>query len=64
MLQCPFFGPVIEPNVEDAFVTELTYKSFTDGNFSKVPLIIGICSEEGLCFVKSKYKISVIHIQL
>lgn len=48
------FGPVIEADVEDAFITELMHNSFAKGDFNQVPLMIGICSEEGLYFTKSR----------
>lgn len=46
------FGPVIEVDVEDAFVTKPMHGSFAMGDFNQVPLIIGICSEEALYFMR------------
>ncbi|XP_056635865.1 juvenile hormone esterase-like isoform X1 [Diorhabda sublineata] len=42
------FSPVIEPEHEDAFITEYQYGAIENGHMSRVPLIIGICSEERL----------------
>lgn len=46
------FAPVIEPEAEDAFIYDLMYTSFENGNFNQVPLLIGISSEEGLSWVE------------
>lgn len=43
-----YFGVVVEPDVEDAFITSLMYESIANGNFTKVPIMLGICSEESL----------------
>ncbi|XP_028139197.2 juvenile hormone esterase [Diabrotica virgifera virgifera] len=40
------FTPVIEPNHDDAFITKKMYDALIDGEMQRVPLIIGICSEE------------------
>lgn len=43
-----FYAPVIEPDVEDAFITESMYDSLSNGNFNKVTSMFGICSEEAI----------------
>ncbi|XP_050302131.1 venom carboxylesterase-6-like isoform X2 [Anthonomus grandis grandis] len=40
--------PVIEPNTEDAFLTQSQYSLLENGDFIKVPLIMGTTSEEDL----------------
>ncbi|XP_057652549.1 juvenile hormone esterase-like [Diorhabda carinulata] len=40
------FTPVIEPEHENAFITERMYDALVDGKLQRVPLIMGICSEE------------------
>ncbi|CAG9768475.1 unnamed protein product [Ceutorhynchus assimilis] len=40
--------PTIEPKHEDAFITELQYSLMENGDFNRVPLIIGINSEENI----------------
>lgn len=40
--------PVIEADHEDAFITEKMYVLIRSGNFTKVPLLMGINSEESL----------------
>lgn len=48
IIQGFYFAPVVEPNVEDAFITERMYESIENGNFTHVPLMMGICSEEAI----------------
>nr|WCC58151.1 carboxylesterase [Pharsalia antennata] len=43
-----WFAPVIENDHEDAFITERMYGSLEKGNFNKVPLVVGMTSEEGI----------------
>lgn len=43
-----WFAPVIECDHEDAFVTERMYGSLEKGNFNKVPLVVGMTSEEAV----------------
>ncbi|KAJ8950573.1 hypothetical protein NQ318_015706 [Aromia moschata] len=43
-----FFSPVIEVEHDEAFITENQYTLLEKGDFNKVPLIIGICSEESI----------------
>ncbi|XP_028149429.2 venom carboxylesterase-6 isoform X1 [Diabrotica virgifera virgifera] len=40
------FTPVIEPNHDDAFITKRMYEAIINGEMQRVPLILGICSEE------------------
>ncbi|CAG9828978.1 unnamed protein product [Diabrotica balteata] len=40
------FTPVIEPNHDDAFITKRMYEALVNGEMQRVPLILGICSEE------------------
>lgn len=44
--QGDMWAPVIEPEHEGAFITEFMHESLKNGDFNKVPLIIGINSEE------------------
>uniref|UniRef100_A0A6P7GLK0 Carboxylic ester hydrolase n=1 Tax=Diabrotica virgifera virgifera TaxID=50390 RepID=A0A6P7GLK0_DIAVI len=46
MVQGFQFTPVIEPNHDDAFITKKMYDALINGDMQRVPLIIGICSEE------------------
>ncbi|KAJ8937805.1 hypothetical protein NQ314_011711 [Rhamnusium bicolor] len=46
LVQGYFFTPVIEPEHENAFLTERMYAVVENGVPNKVPLVIGICSEE------------------
>ncbi|XP_060525791.1 venom carboxylesterase-6-like [Cylas formicarius] len=41
-----YYAPVIEPDNEDAFLTTGMYEAIRDGNFNKVPVIIGMNAEE------------------
>lgn len=42
--------PVIErADIPNAYLISLPYNSFLTGNYQKVPILIGITSEEGLC---------------
>ncbi|XP_060532441.1 juvenile hormone esterase-like isoform X2 [Cylas formicarius] len=43
-------GVVLEPDVEGAYVTELSFTQLESGNFNRVPLILGFVSEESLAF--------------
>lgn len=42
------FGAVVEPNLPGAFITVDPLDSFRSGNFSKVPVIIGVTEDEGI----------------
>lgn len=55
IIQGPYFGPVIEPDVDDAYISEKMYQSFATGDFNQVPFMTGINSEEGLFYVVGKY---------
>lgn len=41
-----YYAPVIEPEHDTAFITEKMYVSLKNGDIVKVPLLIGINSEE------------------
>ncbi|KAJ3667200.1 hypothetical protein Zmor_002600 [Zophobas morio] len=41
-----FYAPVLESEHEDAFITRKMYGDLKSGNFVKVPIMIGITSEE------------------
>ncbi|XP_049765885.1 cholinesterase-like [Schistocerca cancellata] len=45
------FSPVIEPEVEDAIVTEHPIKVLKEGRFNRVPVLTGGTSGEGVGFV-------------
>ncbi|CAG9824762.1 unnamed protein product [Phaedon cochleariae] len=42
------FAPTIEPEHENAFISESMYEAVEKGHMNRAPMIIGICSEEGL----------------
>lgn len=48
---------------DDAFITEKMYEAFAEGNYNKVPVIIGCNSEEDVFILQCKYaiKISVVY---
>ncbi|KAH1023769.1 hypothetical protein HUJ05_003371 [Dendroctonus ponderosae] len=46
------FGPVLEPPNENSFLSEYPYQLLDTGDFNQVPIIIGICAEESLLFLK------------
>ncbi|KAJ8977382.1 hypothetical protein NQ317_001983 [Molorchus minor] len=48
IIQGFYYAPVIEIEHKGAFLTEYQYTLVESGNFTKVPLVIGICSEESL----------------
>ncbi|XP_050302768.1 juvenile hormone esterase-like [Anthonomus grandis grandis] len=43
--------PVKEVEHADAFIQDLNYELFKNGNFNRVPTIIGMCSQESLAFL-------------
>ncbi|XP_057653317.1 venom carboxylesterase-6-like [Diorhabda carinulata] len=43
-----FYAPVMEPEHENAFITERMYAAIEEGRMNRVPLMIGIDSEEAL----------------
>lgn len=51
------FEPTKEPNVTGAFLTEDPFNLMFFGNFTKVPVIIGSNSDEGLLVYPGKFKI-------
>nr|AIY68354.1 esterase [Leptinotarsa decemlineata] len=42
------FTPVVEPDHENAFITEMMYPAIEKGHMNRVPLMMGICSEEAI----------------
>ncbi|CAH0553724.1 unnamed protein product [Brassicogethes aeneus] len=42
------YAPVIEPEHDGAFITKNIYVSIEKGEFTRVPMMLGIASEEGL----------------
>ncbi|XP_970253.2 juvenile hormone esterase-like [Tribolium castaneum] len=48
LFQGYYFAPVIEPDHENAFLTEKMFKILDRGGGAKVPVIVGINSEESL----------------
>ncbi|KAG5877342.1 hypothetical protein JTB14_030713 [Gonioctena quinquepunctata] len=56
-----WFTPVIEPDHEAAFITEYMYSAIENGHMNRVPLIIGICSEEAIARASvANFKSSVV----
>lgn len=51
----PLFVPVIEVSSDDAFLTVSPYESLIAGNFSQVPILMGINTEESLVLLNSKF---------
>ncbi|KAG5868564.1 Para-nitrobenzyl esterase, partial [Gonioctena quinquepunctata] len=49
------FSPVIEPEHDTAFITENMYGAIENGEMNRVPLIIGMCSEEQLTKLTESY---------
>lgn len=48
MMQGFEFAPVVEPNRPGAFITENMYTAIEQGHMNKVPLLMGVVSEEML----------------
>ncbi|XP_050314656.1 esterase FE4-like isoform X2 [Anthonomus grandis grandis] len=44
------FGPVIEPPTKDAFLTVQSFKAFQSGSFNRVPVMMGVNSQESKFF--------------
>lgn len=44
------FGPVVEPNLKNAFLNKDSYAALKNGNFIKVPVLMGVNSQEGKFF--------------
>lgn len=55
MIQGFHFAPVIEPEHEGAFITEFQYSAIKDGHMARVPMMMGICSEELVSYEAGKY---------
>lgn len=49
------FVPVVEVSSDDAFLTVSPYESLIAGNFSQVPILMGINTEESLALLISKF---------
>lgn len=49
-----WFTPSIEPEHSNAFLTKPMYQAISKGEMKKVPLMIGICSEEAIARAISK----------
>lgn len=49
-----WFTPVVEPEHDDAFITELQYDTIKKGHTNRVPLMIGMCSEEQIWWAQGK----------
>lgn len=47
--------PVIEVPNDYAFLTVSPYESLVAGNFSKVPILMGVNNDEGLVLISSKF---------
>lgn len=56
-LQGYWFTPVIEPAHDGAFITESQYAAVQNGQMNKVPLMIGITSEEQIWWARGEFKI-------
>lgn len=52
-----WFTPVIEPAHDGAFITENQYGAIQTGHMNRVPLMIGICSEEQIWWGSSIFPI-------
>lgn len=61
------FGPVIEYKHKGAFISESTYSLLESGSFNRVPILMGVTSDESVFFEKCRYffkLISNIHFLL
>ncbi|XP_050499751.1 juvenile hormone esterase-like isoform X2 [Diabrotica virgifera virgifera] len=52
-----WFTPVIEPEHQNAFITEYQYDAISKGHMNKIPLMIGICSEESIARAAGAYRV-------
>ncbi|CAG9768474.1 unnamed protein product [Ceutorhynchus assimilis] len=48
------FGPTLEIDSEDAFITDSPYVLLENGDFNQVPIVIGVTSEESLSFLRDE----------
>ncbi|XP_066146680.1 esterase E4-like [Euwallacea fornicatus] len=48
VLQGYYFAPVIDSNSQNPIVPEKMYEQLINGSFNRVPVFMGVCSEEGL----------------
>lgn len=51
------YAPVIETTGSDPVVADYQYETLASGNVNKVPILIGMCSEEGLVNYDSKLRL-------
>lgn len=49
-----WFTPVIETEHSSAFLTKSMYEAISKGEMKRIPLLIGICSEEAIARAASK----------
>lgn len=54
ILQGFWFTPAIEPEHDGAFITEAQYAAIQKGHMSRVPLLIGVTSEEQIGWASGK----------
>ncbi|KAL1506636.1 hypothetical protein ABEB36_005961 [Hypothenemus hampei] len=47
-LQGYYFTPVVDSNAHNPVLPKLMYEAVANGSINKVPIFIGVCSEEGL----------------
>lgn len=64
IVQGYYWAPVIEPIHEGAFLTNRQYGILESGDINKVPLIIGICSEESIQRALGKYFMIILHFTI
>ncbi|XP_050499750.1 juvenile hormone esterase-like isoform X1 [Diabrotica virgifera virgifera] len=55
-----WFTPVIEPEHQNAFITEYQYDAISKGHMNKIPLMIGICSEESIARAAANNFLSIV----
>lgn len=53
-------GPVVEPEHEDAFFTGISHDKLLNGNFTKVPILIGYNSNEAGIFKKNCNQLEIL----
>jgi len=51
--------PVIEQNIEGAFLTRESYETLLDGDFLKVPIMVGTTSEEDIYSVTGTFLFNI-----
>lgn len=55
LLQGFSFAPVIEPDYDGAFLTESMYAIIAEGRAQKIPLLIGVNSEEEISVAAGEF---------